>query len=672
MKRKLKNLQTIVLFCIIPVSSFAQNNVNVLFFNGTTDYVTYPSDVTLGRINAASNFVLEAWVYIPTGTSSGAVFFAREEQFNVYLETNNRLAFNEYDGNVWTSFYSNDNVLSNDEWHHIAVIRNTRFSNYIHLYVDGNDVTATVGNGHSFVTRSTSLYIGKNALSSTYFNGSIDELRIVSRALTISDLHTSRNDVPYTSSTSVAALFHFDEGIGSTTLNEASGNNGNLVGAPTWRTWDYDPDNSLPFDDFMYYSGEMNNWKGKVMTYNDLGTPTWKVTIQSDGTDATSEFKFRDSDENWINSWGHGTNVTLNVPSKICYSSGANGNFSETVNKYYTFIFQNIEAASNSNAAVFETNATPVGIDNVTDDYSGAGNDVTVTITLTALKSTQEHIFVRYTTDGWTSSLLVEAFYTGTETEYEATIPGGDVTGNGTQNQYYVLTTTLTSTSITHSNADINTINYSNRQGLNYPLPVEITTFTANFNKNKVMLSWQTATEINNYGFEVQRLVSNEPIADWEPIGFVNGYGNSNSPRKYSFIDNINSNGKYYYRLKQLDINGVFKYSQVVGIKIGIPAKFELLQNYPNPFNPTTTISYSIPSVNTRSIVRDGVKQFIVNVALTIYNSLGQKLIVLVNKEQAPGNYTVQFDASNLQSGIYFYTLRVGNLVSTKKMILIK
>jgi hypothetical protein len=661
---------TIILFFAISFSVFAQNNAYVLCFNGTSDYVTYASDVTLGRINGASNFVLEAWVYIPTGASSGSVFFTRGEQFSVYLETNNRLAFDEYDGNVWTSFYSNDNVLTNDEWHHIAVIRNTSFAHYVRLYVDGNDVTATVGNGHFFVTRSTALYIGKNTLASGYFNGSIDELRIYSGSKTISDLHTSRNDAPYTSSGSLAALFHFDEGTGSTTLNSASGNNGNLVGPPVWREWNYDPDNSLPFDEFFYLSGEMNNWKGRVMTYNDLTTPTWKATIQSDGTDATSEFKFRDSDENWTNSWGHGTSVTLNAPSKTCYSSGSNGSFSETINLYYTFVFKDITAGSNSDAAIFETTNFPVTIDTVKDNYSGAGNDVTVTITASGLKSTQEHIFVRYTTDAWATSSFAEASYTGTKTDYEATIPGSDVTGDDSQNRYYVLTTGLTSTSITHSNADINTINYSNMHGLNYPLPVELTSFKVKPKGNNVMLNWQTATEINNYGFEVQRTELNTKHSAWKTIGFVEGAGNSNSPKTYSFSDYINQSGKYFYRLKQIDWDGAFKYSETIEINIDILNEFKLTQNYPNPFNITTTISYSIP--NSIVAAKNEVKKQTVDVILCVYNTLGQKVAVLVNEKETHGSYTVRFDASNLPSGIYFYTLRTGNLIATKKMILMK
>jgi len=98
-----------------------------------------------------------------------------------------------------------------------------------------------------------------------------------------------------------------------------------------------------------------------------------------------------------------------------------------------------------------------------------------------------------------------------------------------------------------------------------------------------------------------------------------------------------------------------------------LPTKYALRQNYPNPFNPTTTISYSIPSP-----VNNGRTQSVVNVTLTIYNSLGQKVATLVNKAQAPGNYSVRFNASNLPSGVYFYKLQAGSFTSTKKMILMK
>jgi hypothetical protein len=194
-------------------------------------------------------------------------------------------------------------------------------------------------------------------------------------------------------------------------------------------------------------------------------------------------------------------------------------------------------------------------------------------------------------------------------------------------------------------------------------LPVELTSFTADVIKNSVELNWQTATEVNNYGFEVQRSASSGQRSDWEKIGFVEGHGNSNSRKEYSFVDKNPQSGKVQFRLKQIDTDGRFEYSDIVEVNIDSLSKFELSQNYPNPFNPTTTIKYAIPkSVNGhQSLVR-----------LSVYDVLGNEVATLVNKRQAPGNYSIKFDASKLSSGIYFYRLQNGSFVVTKKMILLR
>ena len=93
------------------------------------------------------------------------------------------------------------------------------------------------------------------------------------------------------------------------------------------------------------------------------------------------------------------------------------------------------------------------------------------------------------------------------------------------------------------------------------------------------------------------------------------------------------------------------------------PNSFSLSQNYPNPFNPSTTIKYSIPAVETQNFA---------SVQLKIYNVLGEEVATLINKEQAPGNYEVTFDAGKLSSGIYFYQLKAGNNIHVKKMMLLK
>jgi len=209
-------------------------------------------------------------------------------------------------------------------------------------------------------------------------------------------------------------------------------------------------------------------------------------------------------------------------------------------------------------------------------------------------------------------------------------------------------------------------------------LPVELTSFTAAPTSSAtVVLNWQTATEVNNYGFEIQRAVVSGQLSEWEKVGFVNGHGNSNSSKQYSFTDNLldlNLNLNLNYRLKQIDIDGNFEYSDVVEVKVETPTQFKLAQNYPNPFNPETKIRYSIPLVETHSSAAAQ------NVFLKVYDVLGNEVATLVNEEKPAGVYEVNFDASKLSSGIYLYKLQAVDpesssgqgFVQTNKMMLLK
>ena len=203
------------------------------------------------------------------------------------------------------------------------------------------------------------------------------------------------------------------------------------------------------------------------------------------------------------------------------------------------------------------------------------------------------------------------------------------------------------------------------------PLPVELTSFTASVLESKVILNWQTATEVNNYGFEVERTSprpspqgeGGEAGRGWEKIGFVQGHGNSNSVKEYSFTDKPNGGTKFKYRLKQIDNDGKYEYSKEIEIDLGMPNEFSLSQNYPNPFNPSTTIRYSIPG---------NVVETLHATSLRVFDILGNVVATLVNENKSAGNYEVKYDASNLSSGIYFYKLQSGSFVQTKKFILIK
>ncbi len=188
------------------------------------------------------------------------------------------------------------------------------------------------------------------------------------------------------------------------------------------------------------------------------------------------------------------------------------------------------------------------------------------------------------------------------------------------------------------------------------PLPVELVSFSASVAGNTVTLHWTTNTEVNNLGFEVERKSESN---NWSKIGFVPGYGTTLETKNYTFADNNILPGTYTYRIKQIDHSGTITYYQLSeSVEISFPEVFELLQNYPNPFNPVTNIKYSIAMES--------------SVKLIVFNSIGQEVAVLVNESQQPGVYTVNFDASSLSSGVYFYKLTAGDFISTRKMLLLK
>ena len=190
----------------------------------------------------------------------------------------------------------------------------------------------------------------------------------------------------------------------------------------------------------------------------------------------------------------------------------------------------------------------------------------------------------------------------------------------------------------------------------NGPLPVELSIFTATLSKSEINLFWKTETEVDNYGFEVERRIDDK---DWNQIAFVSGNGNSNSPKEYSFSDKdlVAGGSRFQYRLKQIDNDGSFEYSDVVEVEI-VPDQYELSQNYPNPFNPSTTIQFSLPKQS--------------QLKINLYNMLGEQVATIAEGMYESGNHKVTFNTSNLPSGTYVYRLESSEFIQVKKMILLK
>ncbi len=190
-------------------------------------------------------------------------------------------------------------------------------------------------------------------------------------------------------------------------------------------------------------------------------------------------------------------------------------------------------------------------------------------------------------------------------------------------------------------------------------VPVELNSFKAEVINQNVVLTWSTVAEINNKGFEIQKSKVQDLMNDWEEIRFIQGNGTTTEKHTYTFYDESVVPGIYKYRLKQIDFDGSFKYSEEIVVDVTPPAKFNLEQNFPNPFNPETNISFTIAQES--------------NVSIKLYDIIGREIKVLVNENKKPGYYTIKLKGGELSSGVYFYRLTTGSgFTSVKKLISLK
>jgi photosystem II stability/assembly factor-like uncharacterized protein len=397
-------------------------------------------------------------------------------------------------------------------------------------------------------------------------------------------------------------------------------------------------------------------------------------------------FKTTDAGSNWITQSGVTSSTLFGVSFSDLYNGTAVGQNGTIVHTTTGGVVSNISASKTGDytGGFISPGATDVPILQIS--LSNSDGTARVTGLSTSFTSTATAV------DGDISA--VKAYY---DADNSGTVTGGDVLlGSNTfssgvatwtgltldvtsvitkilfvvdiavgANTSHTLGLELTNSScITASNATSSGFPISNTS--NSPLPVELKDFSANTESFNVILRWSTASEINNHGFEIEKRkiqdtefsISKEG-AQWISSGFVAGAGTSSAPRTYLYLDKNLSAGKYAYRLKQIDRDGklAFSHSVVVDLVV-VPSQFVLSQNYPNPFNPTTNIRFAIP-----------VSAF---VSLKVYDLIGREVATLVNEQRKEGFYTVQFNASTLSSGGYFYRLQTGNFVETKKLLLQK
>jgi hypothetical protein len=365
-------------------------------------------------------------------------------------------------------------------------------------------------------------------------------------------------------------------------------------------------------------------------------------------------------------------------------------------------VFVSVTAFAAVSSFPYSTNfqTDNVGAGNWTSSFTGgqnawangtAGNGDVASVTVTSVNGSGEtsSLFVTLNTTGltFTGSEFIQFVYTNSvgstrqtltvhESATNTQIGSVDITSilasYTTAGPFALPTSMSNQTSVTielrmtkGANGQNTTINVDDVVISGGALPIEMSSFTGIVLENTVQLDWATESETNNYGFFIERMEENE--ANYTELGFVAGAGTTLDPQVYSYSDEYVASGKYYYRLRQVDLNGDFVYSQpiqvvvngvlAVGDNVG-PVVFKLNQNYPNPFNPSTEIKYSVAKAGL--------------VTLKVYNLIGQEVASLVNQEQAAGFHTVNFDASSLSSGMYIYRLTSGAETAVKNMLLVK
>ena len=397
-------------------------------------------------------------------------------------------------------------------------------------------------------------------------------------------------------------------------------------------SWEWDFDNNGTVD----ATTQNPSW-----TYTDFGFYSVKLTV-SDGTNTASELKLNYisvTDPNvieWCDAFTSLSNWTVIGPLGITNwtsnnSSSAGGSAPE-LRMSWTPQFDGESKIRSSVISLPNNQQVSYSFNYYFDWYANPSGTITVAVTYDG---------------GATSSALY------TQVDATANVGPGLIAGNfttpasGSQN---------TQVEITFNGNSFNNDNiYWDNLCLGYVVPVELSSFNAASNGADVELKWTTATETNNQGFQVEKMNS---AGSFEQVGYVAGFGTTTEPKAYLFVDSKLEAGNYTYRLKQIDFDGTFTYSDEVNIEVEVPLEYSLEQNYPNPFNPSTTIKYSIPE--------DGF------VKLAVYNMLGEEVAAIVNTTQKAGRYEVNFSASQLSSGVYVYRIEAANFTSSKKLVLMK
>ena len=570
-----------------------------LSLDGSSDYAVVPDDATL---DLTDGMTLAAWIKPEaTGTQQIINKVDGSSGFELFLSSNSPDYVNVQLNGSATYKINSTSMFPTDgtTWMHVAA---TYDGLDLKLFINGLQEGPTISGQGSINTNSADVGIGADDSGNEKFQGALDDVRIYNRALSnseIQDLATAPN------TNVLAGYWPLDTGSGSNIIDGSSyGNDGSILGSGT-ATWVQGiHNNAVRLDGFTYIS-----------------VPDDASLDFTDGITMAAWIKPEEYRKQQImrkKNGSTGYEITLSNNSNNTISVRLNGNNAYRI--YSTSVYP-INGDWMHIAATYDNSSTPV-----LKLYINAVEENSTTNVPASIGTNSDPLGIGADDDG-------------------------DDKFKGTLDDVQIYNTALSQTQI--------------EQLMNSPLPVELSLFTAYLQGSDIRLDWRTETEVNNYGFYILRLSARGGQDDeWVSIGFVDGYGNTNSPKEYSFIDKSPSGSTHFsYRLKQIDNDGSFEYSDIVEVEI-VPSDFALYQNYPNPFNSTTRIKYTVAPPN----LPEGEAYVIIKV----YDVLGNEIATLVNEEKTAGTYEIEFNASSLASGMYVYRMQAGNFVLIKKMMILK
>ena len=660
-----------------------------LDFDGTDEHLSIPHNASLNM--GTGNFTYEFWVKKDVSGVRYDIISKEATNENNDLsilisESNQAVIYTK--GTTTTHSVTSISTVPINVWTHIAGVRD---GNTLRVYINGILDNSSTGTAQD-ITNTNVMLLGANFtnnLSPTgYLNGQLDEVRIWNTARTESEIRESMMRNLIGNETNLVAYYRFDHYNGITLYDiTVNGNNGTLTNMET-----ADWVSSTAFN--LWIGSESSAWS-TVSNWSSGSVPS--------ATDNVGLYKWDLGSETTISGTPTVNHILFSSTSSPTLSSILNVNGNLILENDLDLNGQNINLGSpygtgylvEGNHRLFGATGT-INIENswVTPTNLNAGG---LGLVLTSTNSISRFITRGHTeqTSNVNKSILryynlfegaksiakgirnpnkenlaattVDIVFHYNESELnglnENTLALFMSTDGGTTWTQQGGLVNTTDNTVSLSGADILQSSRWTLGSTTSPLPVELTSFTANADENKVLLNWETASEVNNYGFEIQKqeVRSKKLEEGWEKVGFVEGHGNSNSPKEYSFIDQEYDQDQEIirYRLKQIDFDGKFEYSEVVEVEVNVlPTEFSLSQNYPNPFNPSTSIEYTVPSNE--------------YVNLKVYDVLGNEVAVLVNGAKEAGSYKVSFDASSLSSGVYFYKIQAGSFNQVRKMMLVK